>query len=70
MSGTARILCSDSFLVSLTTAVDLLLLGLRFIAVDMTATRGYPIAALSPMLLRARGVHCSYMHVTADGSLT
>jgi len=42
-------------------------MGLRFIGVVKTATRGYPMGALSVIPLKARGQHVAYTHATADG---
>eukprot|EP00168_Porphyra_purpurea_P004846 TRINITY_DN15871_c0_g1_i1.p2 TRINITY_DN15871_c0_g1~~TRINITY_DN15871_c0_g1_i1.p2 ORF type:complete len:160 (-),score=11.26 TRINITY_DN15871_c0_g1_i1:9-488(-) len=41
-------------------------MGLRFIGVVKTATRGYPMGALSVLPLEQRGEHVSYTHATAD----
>jgi len=67
LAGTKRIVCADSYFASVTAARQLLGMGLRFIGVVKTATRGYPMGALSVITLKARGQHVAYTHATADG---
>ena len=66
-AGTKRIVCADSYFASVTAARQLLGMGLRFIGVFMTATRGYRMGALSVIPLEAWGQHVAYTHSTADG---
>jgi len=66
-AGTRRVVCADSFFASVTTAQQLLAMGLRFIGVVKTATRGYPMGTLSKLPLEDRGEHAAYAHKTADG---
>lgn len=66
-AGSKRIVCADSYFASVTTAMQLLRMGLRFIGVVKTATRGYPMGALSVIPLQQRGDHRSFLHSTADG---
>jgi len=42
-------------------------MGLRFIGVVKTGTKGFPLGALSVLPLEERGEHVSYVHTTADG---
>lgn len=46
-AGTMRIVCAGSYFSSVPAAKKLLAMGLRFIGVVKTATRGYPMGALS-----------------------
>lgn len=64
---TKRIVCADSYFAIVPTAKKLLAMGLRFIGVVKTATRGYPMGVLSVVPLEERGQHASLAHVTADG---
>ena len=66
-AGTKRKVCADSYFAIVTAARQLLGMGLRFIGVVKTATRGYPMGALSVIPHEARGQHVSYNHSTADG---
>lgn len=66
-AGMQRIICADSYVASVATAMVLLAMGLRFIGVVKTASRGYPMASLSVIPLGARGQHASYIHVNAAG---
>jgi len=66
-AGTKRVVCADSYFASVTAAEQLLGMGLRFIGVVKTATRGYPMSTLSVLPLEERGEHISYTHKTADG---
>jgi len=65
-AGTKRIVCADSYFVSVTAACQLLGIGLRFIGVVETATRGDPMGALSVIPFEARGQHVAYTLSTAD----
>eukprot|EP00170_Pyropia_yezoensis_P000630 contig_2981_g631 len=65
-AGTQRIICADSYFASVATAQQLLTMGLRFVGVVKTATRGYPMGALSAIPLQSRGQHVSFSHVNAD----
>jgi len=49
--GTKRDVCADSYFASVTAAKQLLGIGLRFIGVVKTATRGYPMSTLSVLPL-------------------
>jgi len=66
-AGTTRVVCADSYFASVATAQQLLGMGLRFIGVVKTATRGFPMASMSTAPLGARGEHFSYKHTSADG---
>ena len=66
-AGSRRVVCADSYFASVTAAQQLLGMGLRFIGVIKTATRGFPMSSLSTIPLEARGQHVSYTHTTADG---
>ena len=50
-----RIVCADSYFASVSTAKELKRIGLRFIEVVKTATRGYPMKALGEVELTHRG---------------
>jgi len=41
-------------------------MGLRFIGVVKTGTKGFHMGALSVLPLQERGEHVSYVHITAD----
>jgi len=66
-AGTTRTVCADSYFASLTAAQQLLAMGLRFIGVVKTATRGFPMGPMTATPLRERGEHMSYTHMKADG---
>lgn len=66
-AGSKRVVCADSYFASVATALLLLSMGLRFIGVVKTSTRGYPMGTLSGIPLQARGQHVSYTHSSADG---
>jgi len=66
-AGSRRVVCADSYFASVTAAQQLPGMGLRFIGVIKTATRGFPMSSLSTIPLEARGQHVSYTHATADG---
>lgn len=66
-AGSKRIVCADSYFASVATATHLLAMGLRFIGVVKTATKSYPMAALSGVEVTRRGAHVSYAHTNADG---
>jgi len=66
-AGTTRVVCADSYFVSVAAAQHLLGMGLRFIGVVKMATRGYPVSTLSTLPLEDRGEHVAYVHKTADG---
>lgn len=66
-AGTQRVVCADSYFASVTAATQLRGMGLRFIGVVKTATRGYPMQALSTLEVTARGDHATYFHTTAEG---
>jgi len=66
-AGTTRVVCADSYFGSVAAARHLLGMGLRFIGVVKTATRGYPVSTLSTLPLEDRGEHVAYVHKTADG---
>eukprot|EP00170_Pyropia_yezoensis_P004870 contig_19818_g4884 len=65
-AGSRRIVCADSYFASVTTAVQLLRMELRFIGVVKTATRGDPMGAFSVIPLEQRGEHRPFLHSTAD----
>lgn len=69
-AGSRRVVCADSYFASVTTAVQLLRMGLRFVCVVKTATRGYPMGALLVIPLEQRGEHRSFLHSSADGVAT
>eukprot|EP00170_Pyropia_yezoensis_P002952 contig_12388_g2959 len=66
-AGSKRNICADSYFASVAGAMLLLSMGLRFVGVIKTATRGYPMAALSVIPVAARGGHASFTHVNAEG---
>lgn len=66
-AGTKRIICADSCFPSIAAAMLLLMMGLRFIGVVKTATRGCPMGALSVIPVEAHGAHTSFTHVNAEG---
>lgn len=66
-AGTARIVCADSYFGSVASARELLAMGLRPIATVKTATREFPMQALSAMPLQEPGEHASFIQVNADG---
>jgi len=66
-AGTKRVLCADSYFASVTATQQLLSMGLRFIGVVKTGTKGFPMGAMSVLPLEERGEHVSYVHTTADG---
>lgn len=66
-AGTQRVVCADSYFASVPAAIELRKMGLRLSGVLKTATRGFPMQALSTMELDARGDYASYTHTTADG---
>ena len=66
-AGTTLVVCADSYFASVATAQQLLGMGLRFIGVVKTATRGFPMASMSTAPLGARGEHFSYKYTSADG---
>lgn len=68
-AGTQRIVCADLYFASVTTATHVRSMGLRFIGVVKTATRGYPMQALSTMEVCERGDHATYFHATPDGTI-
>jgi len=68
LAGSRRVVCADSYFASVAAAQQLLGMGLRFIGVVKTATRGFPMGSLSAIPLEARGQHVSYSHSTADGA--
>jgi hypothetical protein len=50
-----RVVCADSYFASVTTALELKMLGLRFIGVVKTASRKFPMAYLSNIQMGLRG---------------
>jgi Transposase IS4 len=62
-----RIVCADSYFASVGTAEELLRLGLRFIGVVKTATRRYPMRALSTLELEQRGDSHGLVSYGSDG---
>lgn len=66
-AGTQRVVSADSYFASVPVAIELRKMGLRFSGVLKTATRGFPMQALSTMVLDARGYYASYSRTTADG---
>jgi len=66
-AGSKLILCAYSYFASVATAEHVQSMGLRFIGVVNTATRGYPMGTLSAIPLQARGQHVSFTHTNADG---
>lgn len=67
-SGSARIVCADSYFASVKTAEALLRMGLKFIGVVKTATRQYPMKYLSGLQLSERGQHVTMVRRGLDGS--
>jgi len=68
-AGTHRVVRADSYFASVTAATELLAMGLRFIGVVKTATRGYPMSALSTLEVATRGDHATFTHSTAEGTV-
>ena len=62
-AGTQRVVCADSYFASVAAANQLLTMGLRFIGVVKTATRGYPMEALSTLEVDTRGDKDTYRGV-------
>ncbi len=67
MSG--RIVCGDSYFASVGTCRELKRMGLRFIGVVKTATRGYPMTLLSGVEMKNRGEHRAVVHKDRDTHL-
>lgn len=63
---TSRIVCADSYFASVTSALELEKMGLRFIGVIKTATRQYPMQALSNIELSERGQKGALVHKRCD----
>jgi len=61
-AGTQRVVCADSYFASVAAANQLLTTGLRFIGVVKTATRGYPMKALSTLVVDTRTENATYTH--------
>jgi len=68
-AGTQRVVCADSYFASVAAANQLLTMGLRFIGVVKTATRGYPMEALSTLEVDTRGDNATYTHSTPEGAV-
>lgn len=68
-ASSRRIVCADSYFASVEAAEVLRRMGLRFIGVVKTATRGYPMAELGAIEMPARGDHVSYVHTSAEGEV-
>jgi len=68
-AGTQRVVCADSNFASVTAATELLAMGLRFIGVVKTATRGYPMSSLSALEVDTRGDHATFSHSTPEGTM-
>ena len=66
-ANTDRIVCADSYFASVGAALELKRIGLRFIGVVKTATRRYPMKALSEIELVDRGDFRGLVSV-GDGS--
>jgi len=66
-TGTKRVVCADSNFASVTATQQLLSMGLRFIGVVKTGTKGFPMGALSVRPLEERVQRVSYVHTKADG---
>ena len=64
---TSRIVCADSYFSSKQSSDYLQKMGLRFIGVVKTATKGYPMGYLSKIELHQRGEHHGV--VSYDGNL-
>ena len=67
---TARTVCADSYFASVSTATELLRLGLRFIGVVKTATKKYPQKYLSELEAppgQSRGWWKGVVHKTQQG---
>jgi hypothetical protein len=59
---TRRVICGDSYFASKSTALELLRLGLGFIGVVKTATRGYPVEYLHGVVAQHRGQWKGVVH--------
>jgi hypothetical protein len=59
---TRRVICGDSYFASKSTALELLRLGLGFIGVVKTATRGYPVEYLHGVVAQERGQWKGVVH--------
>lgn len=66
-AGTQRVVCADAYFASETAATQLRAMGLRFIGGVQTATRCYPMQALSTLEMDARGDHATYFQTTPEG---
>ena len=61
-----RVVCADSYFASVATSKALLGIGLRFIGVVKTATKGYPMAYLSRVEMENRGESHAVTSTTED----
>jgi len=68
-AGTQRVACADSYFPSVTAATELLAMRLRFIGAVKTATRGYPMSALSTQEVDTLGDHATFTHSTPEGTV-
>ena len=62
---TKRIVCGDSYFASVSTAKELLRLGMRFIGVVKTAHKSFPVSYLSSLTIGARGEWRGLVHKVA-----
>ena len=60
--NSGRIVCADSYFASVSTAKEMLRLGLRFIGVVKTATKQFPMEYLSHLELATRGLWKGVVH--------
>lgn len=68
-AASRRIVCADSYFASVEAAVELRRMGLGFVGVVKTATRGFPMNTLSRLEMAARGDHRTYVHMGEDGAV-
>lgn len=66
-AGSDRIVCADSYYASVTTANELLKIGLRHIGVVKTATRMFPSQALGEKELLEKGDYIAMLAKNEDG---
>jgi Transposase IS4 len=67
-AGSNRVVCADSYFASVDAAERLLLLGLRFIDVEKTAIKRFPMRHLSEKVFSARGDRTSIVMKHTNGS--
>lgn len=66
-AGSRRIVCADFYFSSVDTVQRLLVTGLRFIGVVLTAHKKYPMESLASREVATRGEHRSMVHEDGTG---